>query len=188
MLFRSVRFLDAAKRYGTDIIVDVEGDKIYTDPIYVDLVVSEMEKNNHIDYVMGSNFDDRIDHTDHSIAAVFPAGIRTTSLKTICELKKTDNTETGYREFFTNNPSINCKYLVPKIKQNIPKNLRLTLDYQEDLDLAVEIFRSLGNYFHFDDVLKLLSNNPNLLKITEPAIKKWEQNYKMTQTDYSLKI
>lgn len=182
-----MRFLNAAKHFDTDIIIDVEGDKIYTDPIYVDRIVTEMETNIDIDYVMGSTFSDRIDHSDHSIAAVFPVGIRTTSLEAICMLKKTDNTETGYREFFTNNTSINCKYLVPETKHKIPKNLRLTLDYQEDLDLAIEIFHSLGNNFHFDDILSLMSDKPHLLKITEPVIQKWEQNYKTTQTNFSLK-
>ena len=39
------RFLDAAKYFGTEIIIDVEGDKIYTDPKYVDLIVNSLQNS-----------------------------------------------------------------------------------------------------------------------------------------------
>ena len=42
------RLLDAANYFETDLIVDVEGDKIYTDPLFVDKVVDELQ-NNQID-------------------------------------------------------------------------------------------------------------------------------------------
>lgn len=181
-----VRFLDAANYFNTDIIIDVEGDKIYTDPKYVDKIVDIMEKNDDIDYVMGSTTLDTVDHSDHSVAAVIPAGIRKSSLEKVCKLKKTDNTETGYREFFTGNDLFNCKYILPEIHSEIPKNLRLTLDYQEDLNFARVIFKELGDNFSFENILHLLQKKPDLLKITELIIEKWKRNYKNTQTDFSL--
>jgi len=180
------RFLDAAKQFETDIIVDVEGDKIYTDPIYVDKIVEKMEKSN-IDYVMGSDLPTKIDHTIHAFTAVCPAVIRTTALHKICKLKKTKNNETGYREFFTNTNIFKCEYLTPDSNLQIPKNVRLTLDYQEDFELAKEIFKELDNNFHFADIIKLLNKKPELLKITEPAIKKWEKHYYSNITNISLK-
>jgi len=44
------RFLDAAKYFGTEIIIDVEGDKIYTDPKYVDLIVNSLQNSNLIQH------------------------------------------------------------------------------------------------------------------------------------------
>ena len=41
------RFLDAAKYFGTEIIIDVEGDKIYTDPKYVDFIVNSLQNSSH---------------------------------------------------------------------------------------------------------------------------------------------
>jgi len=180
-----IRFLNAAKHFGTDIIIDVEGDKIYTDPRYVDKIAIEMV-NSNLDFVMGSNSSHKIDHSNHSIAAVFPAGIRTTSLQKVCSLKKITVTETGYREFFTSNKLFNCKYIKPIINTKIPNNLRLTLDYQEDYELAKEIFKELGNDFYFEDILQLLHKKPQLLKITKPAIKKWKENYEKNITNFSI--
>ena len=39
------RFLDSAKKFETDVIIDVEGDKIYTDPFYVDEIVKNFSQN-----------------------------------------------------------------------------------------------------------------------------------------------
>ena len=39
-----VRYLEAANHFDTDFIVSVDGDDIYTDPVYVDKIVSEFEK------------------------------------------------------------------------------------------------------------------------------------------------
>ena len=93
------RFNQAAKYFQTDIIVDVEGDKIYTDPTYVDKVVEEMEKFD-IDYVEGMLSDENNTQI-HGIHGFIPAGIKAKSLEEICLLKKTKDTETGYKEFFT---------------------------------------------------------------------------------------
>ena len=56
------RFLDAAKYFGTEIIIDVEGDKIYTDPKYVDLIVNSLQDSN-IDFVTGNNSLEKFDPT-----------------------------------------------------------------------------------------------------------------------------
>lgn len=67
-----------------------------------------------------------------------------------------------------------------------PKNIRLTLDYPEDLELAKNVFKELGNNFHLSDILNLFNKKPELLKITEPLIKKWEKEYKKNLTNFSL--
>ena len=48
------RFLGASKKFKTDVIVDVEGDKIYTDPAYVDKIVEELT-DPKIDFVIGND-------------------------------------------------------------------------------------------------------------------------------------
>ena len=47
------RFLDASHYFKTDVIIDVEGDKIYTDPIFVDKIIDYMETSN-IDFIIGN--------------------------------------------------------------------------------------------------------------------------------------
>lgn len=169
------RLLDAAKTFGTDIIVDIEGDKIYTEPEYVDKSVNKIIDSN-CDFVMGSPNPNFIDHTDHSISAVFPAVMKKDALEKLYSIKKEKNTETGYREYFTSNSIFKCNYIsMPDLK--IPKNLRLTLDYKEDFKLAEIIFKNFGTFFTFKDIIKFVELNPHLLEITNPLLEKWNNNY-----------
>ena len=178
------RFLDAAKYFGTKIIIDVEGDKIYTDPKYVDLIVNSLQ-NSNVDFITGNDSSEKFDPTFWFHGFV-PAGFKVNALAKICELKKTDNTETGYKEFFTSNDIIKCKFLLPESDIIIPKNNRFTLDYPEDYELYKKIFQELGNNFGVKEVTDLIKSKPELQKIIKPTIEKWEKSYKEDLTDFSL--
>lgn len=171
-----IRYLDATRKFKTNFIVSVDGDDIYTDPTYVDEIVSIYEKTN-CDYVDMVEF-------PFGIASV---GIKTSSLEKICELKQTENTDTGYRLFFTKNNIFNVHQLKPKKEITFPKNLRLTLDYEEDLTLAKEIFKNLGNDFHLSDILELFTKKPELLKITANLEKKYKEHWNKNLADTSIK-
>ena len=178
------RLLDAANYFGTDLIVDVEGDKIYTDPLFVDKVVDELQ-NNQVDFVIGNDSPNEFNPFNHLIHGVIPAGIRKACLEKVYNSKITSNTETGYHEFFTQSDLISKKYII--IDELSEKNIRLTIDYPEDLELAKKIFQELGDYFHYYDILDLIKKNPMLLKITQKIIDEWKINYKKNVCDLSLK-
>ena len=171
-----IRYLDAAKNFNTDFIVSVDGDDIYTDPLYVDKIVEEFEKTN-ADYVDMIGF-------PFGIASV---GIRTSALEKICDLKKTDDTETGYRLFFTKNNLFKIANLELPSNIHFPKNLRLTLDYEEDFLLAQKIFAALGNDFHLKDILELFEKNPELLKITDNLEKRYKEHWNNNLANTSIR-
>lgn len=177
------RLLDAAGHFKTDVIIDVEGDKLYVDPVYVDKTIDEMEHQD-VDFVIGSDTG-TFDPADHFIHGIIPAGIRVAALAKLCKLKKASDTETGYKEFFTSN-LFSIKYIKPEISSKHSKNIRLTLDYQEDLDLANIIFKELGNDFHLYDLVELFNKKPELTKITESIMTKWKNNYKNHTADFAL--
>ena len=114
------------------------------------------------------------------------AGIKVKALERICELKKTDNTETGYKEFFTTNDFIKRKFLLPEKNIKIPKKFRFSLDYPEDLELAKIIFSKLGTNFDTTKLLKFIEENPNLQKIIDPIIEKWKKDYDQNITKFDL--
>ncbi|RJQ28871.1 acylneuraminate cytidylyltransferase [Candidatus Parcubacteria bacterium] len=171
------RLLAASKKYETDIIVDVEGDKIYTDPEFVDKVIDGIQADN-IDFVIGSDHTKKFDPTDHFIHGLIPAAIKTTTLEKIFQLKKTEETETGYKEMFFHTDLFKVKFIALDKNITYSKKIRLALDYQEDLDLADIIFNELGMNFHLMDIVRLFNNKPELTEITEPIRKKWEENYR----------
>lgn len=171
-----VRLRDAAIFFKSDFMVVVDGDDIYTDSYFVDKIIDEYEKT-HADYLSDNGF-------PHGFV---PVGITRNALEEICKVKVSENTETGYREFFTQTNLFNCKYIKPKKDMIFPKNLRLTLDYEEDFLLAKEIFGSLGNYFHMEDINMLIEKQPNLLKIIEGVDERWQQYFGSNLTDLTLK-
>jgi len=178
------RFLDAATNFGTEIIIDVEGDKIYTDPFYVDKI-SNLLKTTDVDFVIGNDSSTKFNPSNHFIHGFVPAGMRKTALDKICQLKKTCNTETGYREFFLVSGMCKYQYLLFN-RHEFSTDVRLTLDYKEDLDLAQQIFKELGSDFNMNDVLQLFNKKPELILITKQIVEKWELNYKKNRTDLSL--
>lgn len=181
------RLLGASRKYNTDIIVDVEGDKVYTDPEYVDKVIDEIGIDD-TDFVIGSDHTKKFDPTDHFIHGLIPAAIKTTTLEKILQLKKTNETETGYKEMFFTTNMFKVRFLA--LDENIvySKKIRLALDYQEDLDLANIIFNKLGMNFRLMDIVKLFTNQPELTEVTEPIRKKWEENYKKNFIPISFRV
>jgi len=180
------RLHDAAQHYNTDIIIDVSGDKIYTDVDYVDKI-AEILQNQDIDFIRGSNSKSKFDPGDHFIHGIIPGGFKTRTLDKIYQLKKTDNTEDGYTEFFTLSDWVKKQLFVPNIDIGKSKEIKLDLDYPEDLKLAEIIFNKLGNDFHVDDILNLFEKNPHLKKINESNIENWKKNYAKLRTNFSLK-
>ena len=78
-------------------------------------------------------------------------------------------------------------YLVPENLQMNSEHVRLTLDYEEDLQLANKIFEELGDNFSSKDIVELLKQKPSLIEITKPLIKIWNEHYSKNLTDLELK-
>ena len=174
------RIRDAAEYYKTDVIIDVEGDKIYTDPKYIDQIASKFEES-QVDYVTGNDSSIKF-NPSHGIHGIIPAGFHINAIKKMYKLKKIKNTETGYREIFLRD-EFKVEYIIPEYINRFPKEIRLFLDYQEDLDMARKIFEEIGNDFDTNLLLKLLEEKPELIKIIQPVIKLWKENYKLEKNN-----
>ena len=140
-----------------------------------------------LDFVSGNQSSNNFDSKYGFPHGIVPAGIHIAALKKICNLKISTNTDTGYKEFFTKYDFFKTKFIFPESDLNISSNLRLTLDYEEDFELAKMIFKKLGPDFSFDDLLNLFNNEPELLQITQSIIQKWQLNYKKNITNFSLR-
>jgi len=178
------RFSAAAEKFGTDIIIDVEGDKIYTDPNYVDNIANLL-KTTDADFIIGNDSKTNFNPSNHFIHGLVPAGFTKHALDEICKLKNTDDTGTGYREFFIESKSIKSEFLVINTDDFL-NQIRLTLDYPEDLQLAEKIFTSLRSEFTMDELVILFKNNSDLISITKNITKEWELNYEKNKTDLTL--
>ena len=169
------RFLDAANHFETDIIVDVEGDKVFTLPFYVDKIANHL-KNNDSDFVIGNDSITKFNPSNHFIHGISPSGFKKKALEKICQSKHTDNTDTGYHNFFLNSESIKSTLIPIKTDEFLDK-IRLTLDYPEDLKFAETVFNQLKNNFSEEELITFFRKNPLLCLITKDLDKKWKLNY-----------
>ncbi len=171
------RFIDAAEEFNTDIIIDIEGDKLYTEPKFVDNIISEMENSNY-DFIIGNDSSD-IFNPNYLFHGIIPTAVKVSALKKIHLLENHENKETGYKEIFINSSKINKKFYVFNSKLKIPSQLRLTIDYPEDLTFAKEIFKYLKEDYVIRDIINVIKDKPELLNIIENINSKWLKNYKL---------
>lgn len=168
------RFFDAANQYESDFIIAIDGDDIYCDPDVVIKILEKFEETN-ADFI-----------TVEGLPVGFtPIGFKKSILEKICKLKQTKNTETGYGRFFNEKITTNSKKINIKTKNSFPSFLRMSLDYNEDFELAKKIFKKLGNNFHVDDILKFLSENPAILVELNVLQKKWNKHWNENLSDTS---
>jgi len=170
------RFLNAAIQFDSDFIIAVDGDDIYCDPLIIPKMIDIFEKTN-ADYVKVEGLP----------VGFTPIGFKMEVLKKICELKITNDTETGYGRFFENEKLFNIRTVKVTPKTDYPSNLRMSLDYDEDFKIAEIIFKKLGNNFHVDDVLKLLHENPDMLNELHNLQLKWDEHWDKNLSDTTIK-
>lgn len=179
------RFLNISKKLKTDIIIDVEGDKLYTDSYFVDKIIDEMVNGNY-DFVIGNDSKDHFNPKNHIIHGFIPAAFSQKALSKICKLKKSNNTETGYKEFFLIPGLFKTHFFIPCIKLLTYKKIRLTIDYADDYVLAQKIFDSLDLKSNYNKIITLFEQNPKLIDITLNSNKIWEKNYNKNIADFSI--
>lgn len=170
------RFLKTAQKFKTDFIIAVDGDDIYSDPICIEKIISEHKKSKA----------DCFQITGVPVGFT-PIGFKTTTLKNICSLKNTSDTETGYGRFFFNEKLFKIQKIPIKLKISFPKDLRMSLDYDADFKVAKKIFKKFGNDFNIEDILTFLTENPKILtELIELQIK-WNQHWNKNLSDTSIR-
>ena len=175
----SNRFFETAKKFKLDHIVRVTGDDILRDEIMIDKAITNHLKNS----------------CDVTITTNMPYGTQTeiftfecikTIMENAIELKNTE-----YLEWFLQNDrNFSVNYLESKYK--FKNNLRLTLDYPEDLKLFEKIFSHFKKIkkinFSLQDVLNFLQLNPEISKINNFLLPKFETKKNEAGAFFSNKI
>jgi spore coat polysaccharide biosynthesis protein SpsF (cytidylyltransferase family) len=170
------RFLIAAKLFKTDFIVNVDGDDIYTTTDSIDNLIEQFYSS-YPNYLYYKNLP----------LGLTPVGFDFKSLEIICKLKKTNDTETGYRNFFLKNSNIKQLSIDGDKLTKFPKNLRLTLDYKEDNVLAQKVFSNLGNSFQWKDLEIFFETHPEFVELVSHLEQKWKNHWNKNLSDYTLK-
>jgi spore coat polysaccharide biosynthesis protein SpsF len=174
------RYLDAAVQYKVEFIVNADGDDIFCDPYLIDKTVqSYLEKRASYlrwkDLPLGSS----------------PLGIEVEALKKVCQIKDESDTETGWGMYFTETGLFDVRNLEPEDEELRHPEIRMTLDYPEDLKFVREIFERLyrpERVFTLRDILRAIKQEPSLAEINRGVQEKyWERFNKRAKIRLSRK-
>ena len=170
------RYYHAAKKFNIEIIVNVDGDDIFCDPLFIEKTIEEMQ-NVEIDFVMWKDLP----------LGTTPLGIKVKALDKVWSLKDTTYTETGWARFFTETGMFKVRFLSSENSQLKDSTIRLTLDYQEDFKLFEKIYENLVEPFSLEDILSLLKQKPELRKINNNLDDIYRQNFERKSAKIKMK-
>jgi len=161
------RVVKANKFMNTDIIVEITADCPFTDPFIVDLAVETYLSNN---YDVVTNCGNILTWPLGQYAQVF-------SLELLSKVNECIDDQAVHEHvslyFYENSEKYNICELEAPLKWRYPQ-MRLVLDYEEDLIFHRKVFEMLYEehniHFNIDDIIKLLLNNPQILKINSHCV------------------
>ena len=153
------RLLAAARWARADFVIIVEADEVFTDPDTIDQM-ADTARAGRADYIRVSGLP----------IGSWVTGVRTTALERVCAMKPAGAsdawgrylTHTGRFQGDTVHPD-------PPVPAFDP-DLRLTLDYPEDLALATTVFERLharGEPVRIRAVLELFQREPDLVNVNK---------------------
>jgi len=164
------RWLGAAKRYNVDFLVNADGDDIFFDSGLADICFSQHSHNlEKTDFIDGRGLYNDV------------YGIKTTALEEVCNTKSDTDTEFIRPHFVSESYGFNVEKVrnVPEMYEK--KNIRMTLDYEEDLDFfktVIEHFQDIESEMAFENILKFLESNPSVVDINWCREQSWIDNQK----------
>jgi spore coat polysaccharide biosynthesis protein SpsF (cytidylyltransferase family) len=171
------RYYHAAIKYGIDFMVIVDGDDLFCDPLFIDDIIRTFQKT-QADYIVYNNLP----------VGITGFGVKRDALKKVLDMKDEVDTEV-WGGYFTNTGLFKVIKLEPKAEYRHPE-IRMTLDYIEDFRFFEEIFDRLykpGKVFSFQEIMTLLKDNPQILRINGGVQQKYLEKIKEAQKKVKLK-
>jgi len=160
------RWRGACDKYGVDFFVNVDGDDLFFDFGLADLVFNQHNKN-RADFIDGRGLYNDV------------YGISRKGIDLVCENKK--NTDTEFIKTYFDNIGnlIKGEKLI-----NIPlkyqkREIRMTLDYIEDLHfftVIIKHFKDKKKDLKFEAILDYLEQNPDVVELNWHKEQSWKEN------------
>lgn len=161
------RLYRASLQFNADKFVVVEGDDLFCESQLVE-TTWKMLSNTDYEFISWENLP----------IGSSPVGIKVNKLKILVEKKKSHNTETGWIKFILGSGLFKNLILQHQDKQLHRSDIRLTIDYREDYELAKMLYKKLAANFSLIDIIRLIDNNHNLRKINESVKETYAENFK----------
>lgn len=162
------RITGAVRAYPFDVVIQVDGDDVCVDPLYMDLCV---------DAVIGEA------SVDVAICEGQPVGIgakalRTSAIERVASRYVPGPNGTGGMLYFTRSGLCKVVEVGPVGSEHQHDTARLTLDYPEDLEFFRALFAELyrpGEVFGTGEIVSLLQRRPELVAINAHLADRYDE-------------
>ncbi|MBN1877193.1 MAG: Gfo/Idh/MocA family oxidoreductase [Anaerolineae bacterium] len=171
------RLSDATTAFNLDYILNITGDCPFVDPVYVDRIAKAYEET-QVDLIRALD----LPHGCYSY------GIRPDAFREILKIKDSKHTEVWGR-YFTDTDLFKVYDLPIDNPLHRRPDLRMTLDYSEDLAFFEAVFDQLyqeGKVFSLDEILTLLNQHPEIVAINQHCAQLYKKRW-TAQSEISLK-
>ena len=155
------RWRGACERFDVDLFVTADGDDLFYDAGLSDLCFEQIKDNDFID---GQGLYNDV------------YGMKYSALKTILDIPTETNIEPYEIVKFLKNTNLKIKKLTDVPDTYKKRNIRMTLDCDDDFNFFDTVINDLQKDFTFQDILRYLENNKDVAKINLHLDFDWKQN------------
>jgi spore coat polysaccharide biosynthesis protein SpsF len=150
------RWKGAAEQFGVDCFVTADGDDLLCEPELMDLAFDQLDRN-AADFIEWDNLP----------CGAFSYAIRVSALNKVCEIKDSSDTEMMW-VYFKETGLFNCEKLACVPDKFRRPEIRMTLDYPDDMKFFKEVFGHFKNKrFTLWDTIEYLDEHPEVIKINQ---------------------
>lgn len=151
------RWLGTAHKYNIEFFITMDGDDLFCDPELMNMSINQM-KTSDCDFIKAP---------EGLIIGSFTYCLKTRALEKVCDIKDTNDTEM-MNVYFENTGLFKVCNLDVEDSIFFDDDIRLTLDYPEDLEFFTKVFEGLNcqnNDIPIRDIVKYLGKNPDIIRI-----------------------
>jgi spore coat polysaccharide biosynthesis protein SpsF len=152
------RLHGAVREYPFDIVIQVDGDDVCVDPLYMDLCVLALLLDETLDVAV----------CDGQPLGIGSKALRTEAIERVATHYLPSPNGTGAMLYFTHTGLCKVASVGPVGTEHVHESARLTLDYPRDLELFRALFAELyrpGEVFGVGEIVSLLRRRPELVAI-----------------------
>jgi len=161
------RWLGAARAFNIDAFATADGDDPFCSPSLIDAALNILRERPEIDFVRAP---------EGLVCGGFTYALRTQALRHVCDIKGTPDTEMMWPYFEDTGLFVGVD--LPVAPDVLDDNLRLTVDYEEDLEL-VRILASEGlrsGDSSLAGIVAFARAHPHLSTINAFRHREWREN------------
>jgi spore coat polysaccharide biosynthesis protein SpsF len=165
------RWLGATRQFNIDFFVTSDGDDLLCDPELMEAGIEQL-KTTDVDF---------LEAPEGLICGSFTYGIRSSALEKVCTIKGTSDTEMMW-VYFKDTGLFNAATLAVQDPIFFDPDIRLTLDYEEDLAFFQAIFQHyqcINNDTPLRVIVPFLKEHPEIVQLNAFRRQDWATNQKL---------